>query len=130
MVNKDASRDRKLGMDRVIDRRDFLNGVAVGAAGLTAAATMSGCAHMTAATNAAMGTSTGDNYPPTRMGLRGSHAGAYERAHDIRDGTFAAQMPRDTDGLYDLVVVGAGISGLSAAYFYRMAKPQARILIL
>ena len=37
MVNKDRSRDRTLGMDRVIDRRDFLNGVAIGAAGLTAA---------------------------------------------------------------------------------------------
>ena len=111
MVNKDTSRDRILGVDRVIDRRDFLNGVAVGAAGLTAAAMMSGCAHMTPATNATMGSNTGDNYPPTRTGLRGSHAGAFERAHDIRDGTFAAQMPRDTDGVYDLIVVGAGTLG-------------------
>src|SRR5207247_3539567 len=32
---------------------------------------------------------------------------------------------------YDLVVVGAGISGLAAAHFYRKsAGPQARILIL
>jgi spermidine dehydrogenase len=31
---------------------------------------------------------------------------------------------------YDLVVVGAGLSGLAAAFFYRQAKPDARILLL
>jgi spermidine dehydrogenase len=131
MVNRDTSGDRKLGMDRAIDRRDFLNGVAIGAAGLSAAM-LGGCAHMGSATDAAMGTRAGEDYPPTRTGLRGSHAGAFENAHSVRDGTFfrTADMPRDTDGVYDLVVVGAGISGLSAAYFYRMAKPNARILIL
>lgn len=33
-------------------------------------------------------------------------------------------------GIYDLVVVGAGISGLSAAHFYRKQHPQARILVV
>ena len=33
-------------------------------------------------------------------------------------------------GSYDLVVVGAGISGLAAAHFYRKENPDARILIL
>src|SRR6185295_4159826 len=31
---------------------------------------------------------------------------------------------------YDLVVVGAGISGLAAVYFYRAQHPKARVLIL
>ncbi|MCW1402938.1 NAD(P)-binding protein [Novosphingobium sp. MW5] len=31
---------------------------------------------------------------------------------------------------YDLIVVGAGIAGLTAAYTYRKAKPSARILVL
>lgn len=33
-------------------------------------------------------------------------------------------------GQYDLVVVGGGISGLSAAWFYRQKNPNAKILIL
>src|SRR5206468_9264988 len=37
----------------------------------------------------------------------------------------------DTGESYDLVVVGGGISGLAAAYFYRQrTSPSARILIL
>lgn len=35
----------------------------------------------------------------------------------------------DSD-IYDLVIVGAGISGLAAAHFYRKSYPDARILIL
>src|SRR5262245_28256219 len=129
MGGRGKARDRELGMDRVIDRRDFLNGVAIGAAGLSTAV-LGGCTHVAGATGA--GTSTGGDYPPTRTGLRGSHPGAFETAHSVRDGTFFrnAESPRDTDREYDLIVVGAGISGLSAAYFYREARAGARILIL
>lgn len=31
---------------------------------------------------------------------------------------------------FDLIIVGAGISGLAAAYFVREARPTTRILIL
>src|SRR6187455_2291244 len=99
MANKDTARDRTLGMDRAIDRRDFLNGVAVGAGGLAAAAMMSGCAHR----GGAAGASGSGDYPPARTGLRGSHAGAFETAHSVRDGTFRAAEMRDADGEYDLV---------------------------
>jgi len=33
---RDPSRDRDLGMDRSITRRDFLNGLAIGAGGVSA----------------------------------------------------------------------------------------------
>jgi len=112
-------------MDRDIDRRDFLNGVAVSAATLSM---MSGAnAQVTPGTQDIAG-----YYPPLSHGLRGSHPGAFETAHSVRDGTFwaHAKKPEDTHDIYDLVVVGAGISGLSAAWFLRKAKPNAKILIL
>ncbi|HEX3484234.1 MAG TPA: FAD/NAD(P)-binding protein [Micropepsaceae bacterium] len=126
--NGKTPQDRDLGMDRPIDRRDFLNGMVMGAAALSSAV-IPGCAP--AAVSGAP-QDMPDYYPPTRTGMRGNHPGAFETAHSLRDGTFwqTAQMPNDTDGVYDLVIVGGGISGLSAAHFYRAARPNARILIL
>ncbi|MDR3507834.1 MAG: FAD-dependent oxidoreductase [Caulobacteraceae bacterium] len=119
---KDRALGPDLGMDRPISRRDMLHGAGAGlAAGIVAAVSPAWADADTAAP-----------YPPTLTGLRGSHPGSFETAHALRDGAFwdQARPATDTDGAYDLVVVGAGISGLSAAYFYRQAKPDARILIL
>ena len=69
-------------------------------------------------------------YPPSKTGMRGSHDGSWEVAHDMRDGK---QWPDATDDgeAYDLIIVGGGISGLSAAYFFRkLAGANSRILIL
>jgi spermidine dehydrogenase len=118
--------DRALGMDRPIARRDFLNGVAVVAGtSVAAAAIPAGSAQAATAEQDQPG-----YYPPTLTGMRGSHPGSFEAAHRLRDS--AVTLPPATPGgeHYDLVIVGAGISGLSAAYFYRQARPGARILIL
>jgi len=121
--------ERDLGMDRRITRRDFLNGVALtlGATLLPAGFTESN-PDSSFAPEQAFG-----YYPPALTGLRGSYDGSYEVAHALRDGAFwkTAGTPIDTKEEYDLVVVGGGISGLSAAHFYRtQAGPKARILIL
>src|ERR1051326_6001223 len=111
-------------MHRKITRRDFINGVAV-----TAGAAMMPW-HLFGA-NADQ--SSTNYYPPAFTGLRGSHTGSFETAHRRRDGTFwdSAGKPEDTGETYDLIVVGGGISGLSAAHFYRKtAGAKARILIL
>ena len=115
--------DRELGLDQPISRRDFLNGMAVGIGTL-------GTAHSLPAQSENGGS---PNYPPTRTGMRGSHQGSFEAVHALKDGTFwkHAGKPVDTHESYDLVVVGAGISGLAAAYFFRKhAGESARILLL
>ncbi len=69
------------------------------------------------------------DYPPYLQGIRGQNTSAMEAAHALRD---RAPLPpaQELDEHYDLVVVGAGMSGLAAAYFYRKAMPDAKVLIL
>jgi len=110
---------------RTITRRDFLNGAPMTAG---AAAWL-----LRLERGAAEGQDDPGYYPPALTGMRGSHDGSFEAGHALRDGAFwkSAGQPVDTDESYDLVIVGAGISGLAAAYFYRaQAGPKARILIL
>ena len=102
-----------------ITRRDFLNGVAI-----TVAAGMTPLQILQAAPD-------GRYYPPALTGLRGSHVGSFEVAHQMG----WEKKVFDTEKLpinetYDLVVVGGGLSGLSAAWFYREKHPKAKILIL
>jgi spermidine dehydrogenase len=100
-----------------ISRRDFLQGTALSiAAGLTPAAQI---------------VAQPSRYPPLLHGLRGQHPGAFETAHAfVRDPAAFPVQSLPAEEQYDLVVIGGGISGLSAAWFYRRARPQARILIL
>jgi spermidine dehydrogenase len=69
-------------------------------------------------------------YPPALTGMRGSHPGSFEVAHELRDGKEWREAVADEES-YDLIVVGGGISGLAAAYFYRtFSGASAKILIL
>ncbi len=119
-------------MNRRITRRDFLNGVAVGVGVLGSATIPDFAAGLSAADPNSKATAS-PAYPPALTGMRGSAPGSFDVAHALRDGTFweSAGTPVDTQEIYDLVVVGGGISGLAAAYFYRKhAGNNSRILIL
>jgi spermidine dehydrogenase len=106
--------ERALGMGRAISRRDFLNGVAVGA-GMTLA-----------------------DFPvpagrDPSGGFRGQTDQGFAVMHALRDGRFweNAGPAQAVDAPYDLIVVGAGISGLASAFLYRQqAGAGVRILIL
>lgn len=119
--------DRRLGMGRAITRRDFVSGLAVGTGALAAGMpgfAMAGTAGMAAQADASL-------YPPARTGMRGSHDGAFEAAHSLRDGTLKLEDAQDSGETYDLVIVGAGLSGLSAAHFYHKAMgSDRRVLVL
>ena len=124
----DAS-DRGLGVDRSISRRDFLDGVAIA---LGATLLPAGCRPSEPDVPFAPERDP-SYYPPALIGLRGSHAGSFEVAHRLHDGTLwkTVGRPRDTHERYDLVVVGAGISGLSAAHFFRKTRGDTvKILLL
>jgi spermidine dehydrogenase len=119
--------DKELGMDRPITRRDFMNGAAMAIAAAISP-------HSSLLAQAVPGPQDRPGYdPPAAHGLRGSHAGAFEVAHQLRDGTFwkNAGQPESTGESYDLIVVGGGISGLSSArFFHSTAGKTARVLIL
>jgi spermidine dehydrogenase len=127
-------KDRKLGMDRDISRRDFLNGVTVGAGtALLAGSIPAGRLLAAGVLDEAPQEKAPDHYPPAKLGMRGNHDGSFSLAHRMRDGENADTLgePSQTGEIYDLIVVGGGISGLAAAYRFRQnAGKNAKILIL
>jgi spermidine dehydrogenase len=101
-----------------ITRRDFLNGSA-----LAIAAALSPRLSLAQADRR--------HYPPALTGLRGSDDAASEVGHRIALSGERFELDHEpVSETYDLVVVGAGISGLAAAWFYRRNHPAARILML
>jgi len=131
MTDIDPKEAHELGMDRWISRRDFLNGVATGVA--TSLVVANNGEPAIAQSGAAAQPVAADANPPSRTGLRGSHPGSFETAHRVRDGAFR-EFPKvdvDTQEVYDLVIVGGGISGMAAAFFFQNALGNdKRILIL
>ena len=115
-------------MSKQITRRDFCNGIAIGT-GISLLSTMD---------LFGQNAFTIQNpeqpfayYPPTLTGMRGSHKGSFEVAHAL---AWTGEKPAKYEKLdeeYDLVIVGAGISGLATAWFYQKKMgSDARILLL
>jgi spermidine dehydrogenase len=100
-----------------VTRRDFLNGMALAVvAGL--------------APTEVLALAAAQRYPPGEKGFRGSNPGSFDVAHAIRDGKRYDLDRVKVGETVDLVVVGAGLSGLAAAWYWRQRRPKARILVL
>jgi spermidine dehydrogenase len=114
------------GLNLPITRRDFCQG----SAWAVSAASLPWVRQLLAADTAV--TAHSASYPPALTGLRGAHVGSFETAHALA--REERQWPRpemQTDYDYDAVIVGAGLSGLSGAYFLQQELgTQARILLL
>ena len=121
-----SGNDRRLGMDRPITRRDFLDGIALSIGG-AAALSVFGAGRAVALTPA-----DDPAYPPRSTGLQGQTDANQNVMHAVRDGTYwpSAGEPTDTGESYDLVVVGAGISGLAAAFLYRQQAGADKTVLL
>jgi spermidine dehydrogenase len=118
-----------------ISRRDFIGGVStgviLGSSSLRVSSALGNSNEAAVSAPSLLGLSP-ESYPPLRTGLRGQYPGSFETAHRARDGAFTGSlMGQDTGEHFDLVVVGAGISGLTAAHLYRRALGgDRRILVL
>ena len=107
-----------------ITRRDFINGTLIAAG---ASMLPFGCT-----SNAVLDNLDPLYYPPSLTGLRGSHPGSNIHSHEKAwAGKSDWGLTTELQETYDLVVVGGGISGLSAAYFYQQKHgTDKKVLIL
>lgn len=82
----DNSRDRELGMNRNVTRRDFLNGFALTVGG-TFLSGHSGWLNTFGMPHSPYDPEKSPHYdPPALTGLRGDHDGSWEVAHHLVDG--------------------------------------------
>ncbi|WOJ96814.1 FAD-dependent oxidoreductase [Congregibacter brevis] len=130
MGTSDKTRNKGRVEPAGITRRDFLHDVSLASIALAAPGFAKAVATETADDGRLRSTQAA-YYPPTRTGMRGAHPGAFEVAHELAREGKAFDNPTVLNEHYDLVIVGAGISGLAAAYFYRQQHGlDSKILLL
>ncbi|HET9370504.1 MAG TPA: FAD-dependent oxidoreductase [Vicinamibacterales bacterium] len=125
------SEDRDLGLGAKITRKDFLNASLLGVGGLLIGAPspaewLADRAGALARQQPEIDAWTGYGGVGDYAASNGNTRPVLEAAHRVRDGRYSPLPSNtvDTGELYDVVVIGGGISGLTAAY--RVAKATNR----
>lgn len=146
MSTPNSQNDKPAPGHHGITRRQFLDGVAISAVGLAIAAadpTMTGAQAATLSKHGAPKGLPRGYYPPTSTGITGEPKPVISRVmkidgwpnprnvHDSKGGPGIHQRSRALPETYDAVVVGAGVSGLAAAKYYRdRFGTDSRILLI
>ena len=124
--------DKELGLNKAITRRDFVYG-----SSLIMGATYTGISGGNENTNDTYSFDVDSSwYGPGGVGdyasSHGNNPELIKAAHKIRSGRYEAELSeaKDTGEEFDLVVVGGGFSGLSAAYHFNRINPSSRVLII
>lgn len=119
-------KDRLLGLDTPITRRDFVGAALIGSgAMLLGAPPPSRAQGLTAQWNGYAG--IGDY-----ARANGNVASVVNAAHGVRDGIYESRLSsaEKVDEPYDLIIVGGGFAGIIAAYEFHKAHPHGRCLVL
>ena len=135
MTPKDSS-DKSIDQCPFFTRRDFINTSFLGTAGVmlggaTALASI-GCAEDPSVDPLIKDSWNGYGATGDYADASGNTRKVMEAAHKVRDGLYDADISiEDTGEIYDMVIVGGGMSGLGAAhYFKKNATADQKCLIL
>jgi spermidine dehydrogenase len=138
-MGKNKNEDEKLGMGVAMTRRDFLNSALLGSGTALLGAA---CPAQALARGPGQGGQAGGDAAKAFDGYGGvgDYANAngntfavVQSAHKIRDGVYQASPPHpeDTGEVYDVVIVGGGLTGLMAAHQYgKLTGGGKKVLIL
>ncbi len=122
-----AKEKQRLGLDRTITRRDFLKVMMVGAGSLMVGAGSLMLSRCSGVNSNLPFDPVSSTTPHTLIG--GDSADNVAACHNFWWKRLA-QKAEDSGEIYDLVIVGAGLGGLTAAFYYHQERPEANILLM
>jgi spermidine dehydrogenase len=112
-----------LGLDRLINRRDFLQCLLITAGGLILPGRIN-------SGNNPAGVGKSASKKPDNWYYGENTEKTIITCHGVSSGDLFNRGVKDTGEIYDLVIVGGGLEGLTAAYFYHEEIPEGKILVI